>query len=129
MNYKKLLLFVVALVFVIVAIFALSDDMFSPYVPFEKAKASPGKLVQIIGSLDQSQKVIHTEKDYTFTLKEKGDTIRVVHRDLKPMNFEHAEEAVVLGRYDTQNKIFVAEKVLVKCPSKYEKASPTKSAG
>ncbi len=126
MNSKRILLFVAALLLLIGAIFALSDDMLSPYVSFAEAKSSAGKYVQIIGHIADKEKVRQDEKGYSFVLKEKtGDTLRVDHRDIKPLNFEHAEQVVVLGRYQGRDNLFHAEKVLVKCPSKYEKTNNT----
>lgn len=105
------------------AIFALSDDMLSPYVTFSEAKASQGKYVQIIGKLDKNSKIVQAEKGYTFVMKEdSGDSIKVDHQDVRPLNFEHAEQVVILGRYQKEGDTFHAEKVLVKCPSKYKKS-------
>ena len=44
--------------------------------------------------------------------------VREVHYlNPKPANFEDAEQLVVEGQL--QNDVFVAEHILVKCPSKY----------
>ena len=40
---------------------------------------------------------------------------------IKPFNFEHAEQLVVLGRFSVEQKIFLADEVRTKCPSKYQK--------
>ena len=37
-----------------------------------------------------------------------------------PDAYKEGQEAVVEGRYDKATKTFVANKVLIKCPSKYE---------
>jgi cytochrome c-type biogenesis protein CcmE len=37
---------------------------------------------------------------------------------VKPANFEDAVSIVAIGRYE--NGVFAAEKLLVKCPSKYQ---------
>lgn len=42
----------------------------------------------------------------------------VVYLNPKPQDFERAEQIVVIG--STQDKIFKADKILMKCPSKYE---------
>ncbi len=59
-----------------------------------------------------------------FTLKDtKGpEILRVVYRGAPPDLME--EEGVTLvaeGSYDKRQKVFVSKKLLVKCPSKYEK--------
>jgi cytochrome c-type biogenesis protein CcmE len=42
---------------------------------------------------------------------------KVRYNNPKPANFEEAEQLVVQGR--TQDGVFVADNILVKCPSKY----------
>ena len=42
----------------------------------------------------------------------------VRYYDPKPTNFEQAEKVVVIGGYE--EGAFVAEKIIMKCPSKYE---------
>ncbi|MFC1670290.1 cytochrome c maturation protein CcmE [Spirochaetota bacterium] len=121
-SYIRFAVFIVAMVLLVVAIFSLSDDILSPYVTFKEAKKKPGKYVQIIGVLDKKVKIKHTERDYTFTIIDKNkDKMIVVHDQAKPINLEHAEQIVVLGSFNSTNIIFVAKKVLVKCPSKYTK--------
>ena len=48
---------------------------------------------------------------------EAGATRQVVYPNPKPANFEDAEQVVVDGRME--GDVFVAEHILVKCPSKY----------
>jgi len=44
----------------------------------------------------------------------------VVYNDVKPDNFEHPEAQIVVeGKYD--GKVFQADTLLIKCPSKYQK--------
>jgi len=123
MNSKKIILFIAGIGILIASIFLLSDDMMSPYVSLKEAKQRAGTYVQIIGKLDKGTKIGQQEKGYSFVLKEdRGGTMKVFHSGTKPLNFEHAEQIVILGRYVQSTEIFAADKVLVKCPSKYEKA-------
>jgi cytochrome c-type biogenesis protein CcmE len=46
------------------------------------------------------------------------EPIAVSYTDVKPANFEDAVSIVAIGRYE--NGVFAAEKLLVKCPSKYQ---------
>jgi len=46
-----------------------------------------------------------------------GVVRQVVYPNPKPANFEDAEQVVVNGRME--GDVFVAEHILVKCPSKY----------
>jgi cytochrome c-type biogenesis protein CcmE len=48
----------------------------------------------------------------------------VRYNNPKPANFEEAEQVVVEGR--NQDGTFVAENILVKCPSKYNDAQGLK---
>lgn len=122
MKNKKILVFIIGLILLVTAILALSDDLFSPYVSFQYAEKHPGKYVQIIGKRAKDSEVIHNASGFTFTLAdENGNTLTATHNGVKPQNFEHTEQVVVLGKYSSDKKIFEADKVLVKCPSKYEK--------
>lgn len=122
MKNKKILVFIIGLVLLVTAIISLSDDLFSPYVSFEYAEKHPGKYVQIIGKRAADTEVVHNATGFTFMLiDENGSRLTAFHNGVKPQNFEHTEQVVILGKYSSEKKIFEADKVLVKCPSKYEK--------
>jgi len=119
---KKILVFIIGLILLVTAILALSDDLFSPYVSFQYAEKHPGKYVQIIGKRAQDTEVKHDASGFTFTLvDDSGSRLTAFHNGVKPQNFEHTEQVVVLGKFSSDKKIFDADKVLVKCPSKYQK--------
>jgi cytochrome c-type biogenesis protein CcmE len=92
----------------------------TPYTSFAQARASR-TLVQIIGSLDQSQTVefdVGTGQ-LSFALTDTaGDAMPVLYTGSKPENFEHATEIGAIGKY--ADGYFLAQQLLVKCPSKYE---------
>jgi len=120
MKYRNIIIFIAGLGLLVGAVFSLSEDILSPYVPFREAMESPGKYVQVIGKLDKSVPVAHREGEYSFTLIDKdGTQMKATHRGTKPQNFEHTEQVVMLGRYRAGDALFEADKVLVKCPSKY----------
>jgi cytochrome c-type biogenesis protein CcmE len=122
MKFRNIIIFIAGLALLVAAIFSLSDDILSPYVPFREAKSSPGKYVQVIGILDKSAPVVHGEDGFTFTIIDKdGSKMKVIHRGPEPQNFQHTDQVVILGKYQTEGGIFNADKVLVKCPSKYSK--------
>lgn len=50
---------------------------------------------------------------------DKNNKINVTYTDVKPDNFDSGYPVIVEGRF-TGNKEFIAEKLKVKCPSKYE---------
>jgi cytochrome c-type biogenesis protein CcmE len=61
------------------------------------------------------------ENVFIFHMRDKNGTVRRVrYADPKPANFEEAEEVVVEG-YAGEDA-FIAESILVKCPSKYNDA-------
>lgn len=121
MKNKRIIVFASALLLMIVSILSFSDDIFSPYVDFDYAKNNSNKMVQVIGKTDN--KTIKTDKSgFSFTITDDNkNKMNIYHRGVKPLNFEHAEKVVLIGKYS--NDHFVADKMLVKCPSKYtEKA-------
>jgi len=50
---------------------------------------------------------------------EKNNRVNISYNDIKPDNFDSGYPVIVEGRFSGENK-FVAEKLKVKCPSKYE---------
>lgn len=122
MSRKRIIVFIAAIVLLTLSIILMSDDLFSPYVSFSYAEAHPGKYVQVIGKRGKNDEVKHDEKGYSFTMTDdSGARLNVYHSGAKPVNFEHTEQVVALGKYSKENSTFIADKVLVKCPSKYEK--------
>ena len=92
----------------------------TPYVTFAEAKSSH-RTVQVMGALQKgSSKYDAERKMLLFTLVDPktNEVIPVTYTDVKPANFEDAVSIVAIGRYE--NEKFKAEKLLVKCPSKYQ---------
>jgi len=122
MSSKRIIIFITALVLLVFSILLISDDLFSPYVSFEYARENPGKNVQVIGKRNTDSPVEHNDRGFTFTLaEENGDKLTAFHKGVKPVNFEHADQVVLIGKYSSGKQLFEADKVLTKCPSKYEK--------
>jgi cytochrome c-type biogenesis protein CcmE len=44
-------------------------------------------------------------------------TMSVVYGNPKPVDFERSEQIVIIG--SVKDEVFVADKILMKCPSKY----------
>jgi cytochrome c-type biogenesis protein CcmE len=58
---------------------------------------------------------------FTFMLQdEDGELVKVISDDPRPANFEQAISIVAIGRYDQAEQAFLADDLLVKCPSKYQ---------
>lgn len=106
--------------------FSLSafKETLTPYVDYKQARAAD-RVVQVAGALEKgSSKYVDTEDFLYFTLQDpkSKDTIRVRYKGLKPANFEDAISIVAIGQYDEGAREFEANKLLVKCPSKYQGA-------
>ena len=122
MKNKRIIIFLVAVVFLIAGILVLSKDIMSPYVSFAEAKRKAGTYVQIIGTLEKESKTVQVEGGFSFSMKDDAnDLISVISTESKPVDFERADSIVVLGRYNAVDELFNADKLLVKCPSKYQK--------
>lgn len=118
MKAKHILLTVLILFFGGVAFYSMSD-MMTPYVSFDQARNS-GQYVQVIGTLVKSKPVQHDEGSFSFFMEdEQGSRLNVVHTGTKPLNFDHATQVVALGNYNSGTQTFDADRLLVKCPSKY----------
>lgn len=91
----------------------------TPYVSFAEARRA-GTTVQVIGKIVYSgvKYEIDTHQLQFPISDENQDKMMVVYSGAKPANFEQATQLVVIGRY--QNGVFVADQLLVKCPSKYQ---------
>ncbi len=119
---KKIILFAVIIVLGVVALVSLGGNIMSPYVTFQEARERKGTYVQVIGSLDKKNPVTYQGTDLSFKIEnDRKDSMLVVHSGIKPANFEHSQQVVVLGSFDAERNVFVADKLLVKCPSKYQK--------
>ena len=124
MNYKRIAIFTAALGLLVLAIFSLSSDLLSPYVSIREAMGSDGKFVQIIGKLDKSAPVEYRGENFTFTIIDKDNTrVMIDYKGAKPLNFDHATNIVAVGKYKSSDRVFKADKLLLKCPSKYQKRS------
>lgn len=116
---------VLALAFVALGVTAFQETL-TPYLTFDEARKSKG-VVQVMGGLDKGSGRYDTgTQELRFALlDEKGHTMPVVYRGTKPANFQDAISIVAIGRYK-QGRI-EAEKLLVKCPSKYQGAEVEKA--
>src|SRR5579859_6588748 len=113
-----------------IAIIVLTAGDASTYVNFEQAyqMASSGNDTQIhvVGELkkDESGHVVGLENSndklsFSFILvDDKKREQTVLYNEPMPPDFLRSEKVVVIGSY--QKDRFVAKKILLKCPSKYQ---------
>lgn len=91
----------------------------TPYLSFAEAKTL-GRQVQVMGKLDKSQQPTHEGGYLHFTLMEENtkETLPVRFKGAKPQAFDQAISITAIGEF--KNGEFTADKLLVKCPSKYQ---------
>lgn len=127
---KTHLLVLVVIAIAISVVMATASDA-SVYVSFKEAKelAADGDLrkVHVVGRLphDAQKNIVGMQYNptldpnyFTFTLIDTNKVQQqVVYFSPKPQDFEKSEQIVITG--NMRNDVFVADKILLKCPSKY----------
>lgn len=104
-------------------------DTLTPYVSYQQARDA-NRVVQVAGALQKGTSAYQqADNALLFTLRDPKthDVVRVRYHGLRPANFEDAISIVAIGRYDQRAKEFSANKLLVKCPSKYQGAEVEKT--
>lgn len=106
--------------------FSLSSfkETLTPYVSYTQAR-EVSRVVQVAGALEKGSSSYEDKRDFLyFTIQDPKthESLRVRYKGLKPANFEDAISIVAIGQYDEGTKEFEANKLLVKCPSKYQGA-------
>jgi cytochrome c-type biogenesis protein CcmE len=111
---------VLAILFVGLGITSFQKTL-TPYVGFEKARDARG-VVQVMGSLDKtSDRYDDRRQELSFDLlDEHGGRMTIAYRGTRPANFKDAISIVAIGPY--RDGRIEAERLLVKCPSKYQGA-------
>lgn len=117
---RKILLALCLLGFVGYAAWSFSDSL-TPYVSVEEARSAKGT-VQVKGVLSPRASAPHMEgESFVFTLmdEESHEELLVRYAGEKPDQFDEAHHIVAIGKYAEGE--LAAEKLLIKCPSKYER--------
>ena len=126
---KSHIIAIVVIAAAIAIIISTAGDA-STYVNFDQAyqMASTGNTNQIhvVGELkkDGNGQIIGIEKgadnvSFSFVLvDDNGKEQKVFYNEPMPPDFTKSEKVVVIGGY--QNENFIAQKILLKCPSKYQ---------
>lgn len=116
-----------------VAIIVSSAGDASSYVDFSEARALAVKgdqqKIHVVGSLvkDYRGNVVDVfpsqdKTSFYFTLvDDNGFEQKVYHNAPEPQDFRRSEKVVIVGSY--HDDLFIADKILLKCPSKYEENS------
>lgn len=119
---KPIHIIVLVLIAVAVGIVASSYGDASTYESFKTARQNAGKTYHVVGTLNRSK-----EKQYNpavdanffsfYLIDESGTEMQVIYRHPEPPDFERSEKIVIVGQVEGEH--FEANKILLKCPSKY----------
>ncbi|MFD2717985.1 cytochrome c maturation protein CcmE [Hymenobacter monticola] len=130
---KKSSLFIIAIIAVAAAIILSTTADASMYVGFGEARARAAEgnttKVHVVGRLprDARKQPVGLEYDplkdpnyFAFTLVDSTQIAqRVVYNNPKPQDFDASEQVVITGAM--KGDVFMADQILLKCPSKYVK--------
>lgn len=120
MKKSRLLCLAVIAGFIAYSVFAFQHAV-TPYVTFAQAKGAPNT-VQVKGTLAvPAITPIDGGRSILFILRDDaGEEVPVVYRGARPEGLEQATGVVAVGQYS--NGQFLADRLLVKCPSKYHRS-------
>lgn len=126
---KTHLIGIVVIAAAILIIISTAGDA-SSYVTFSEAKSMAAngsdKMVHVVGQLKRGAggeiTGIQSTEDklaFTFLLVDNNNQAQeVYYNEPMPQDFTKSEKVVVVGSY--HGDLFVADKILLKCPSKYQ---------
>jgi cytochrome c-type biogenesis protein CcmE len=109
----------VIVVFAVLALYSFQSSL-NPYVTIAEA-AETARQVQVMGYIEDPASIgfdRESGKLQFLLTDDEGTTVKVIYEGPRPDNLDHADSIVVVGYY--RDGLFAAEKLLVKCPSKYE---------
>lgn len=92
-----------------------------------QGSALVGKTIRIKGKVEEGSVVGEAgQLERTFSIAERGKSLRVRYTKALPDTFKEGMEVVAQGKVD-HHYVMQADEVLVKCPSRYEGGAPTKN--
>ncbi|QXD14148.1 cytochrome c maturation protein CcmE [Rhodocaloribacter litoris] len=119
---KKTIIGLVLLIGFTSVLFLNFGQQVGGYMDFARA-AETGSKAHVVGQWVKEQPATYDPAANVFSFymrDELGNVRQVRYANPKPANFEDAERLVIDGY--AQGDVFVAENILVKCPSKYNDA-------
>ncbi len=131
---KKIHIIGIVVIAVAISVIVSTASDASTYVNFGEAKAlydkGSSKKIHVVGELtkhaDGAVFGISESPDklsFSFNMVDENDFVqKVVYNEPMPMDFMKSEQVVVIGSY-RNNNTFLAQKILMKCPSKYQEES------
>ena len=125
MNKKKKILLSASIVGILLVYLAYMSfgSMATNYMTVSELIASKtDKISNVNGTIvNGSSSYLPTKLELSFKLSDGVSTIDVVYIGNKPEGFKEGIEAVATGQYI--DGVFKAQRLLLKCPSKYEEES------
>lgn len=127
---KKSHLFLLVVIAIAVGVVISTAGDASSYVNFKTAKEmkqnGDDNMVHVVGELkkDNQGNVVGIKPSddrlsFSFIMVDENQQEQLVfYKEPVPADFTKSEKVVVIGNY--HNETFVADKILLKCPSKYE---------
>jgi len=127
---KRSHIYAIVVIAISIAIIVSTAGDASNYVNFNKAKemALNGNEnnIHIVGELTKNSdgtidgiEPASDKLSFSFDMIDDNEQVqRVFYANPMPADFKRSEKIVVVGSY--QNDMFVADKILMKCPSKYQ---------
>ncbi len=127
---KKSHILGIVVIAICIGIIASTAGDASSYVSFKEAKvmatSDTGSKIHVVGILkkDKQGQIIGIEESpdklsFRFRMvDENGQEQIVLHANPIPQDFDKSEQVVVVGGYN--GEAFIADKILLKCPSKYQ---------
>ncbi len=117
MQIKYIVGIGIIIVFIVLAAFSFQSAL-TPYVSVAEAKRT-NDTVQLKGKRLDNGNYDTVNNVFRFRIRDdQGEEIKIIYDGAKPGNFDQASHVVCIGKYE--QGIFQAEKLLVKCQSKYE---------
>jgi cytochrome c-type biogenesis protein CcmE len=98
------------------------QSAFRPYTTSVAEAVGSGRNVQLAGFLYPADLGGYDKNgNFAFSMQDgAGQVVKVIYAKPKPSNFEQAISIVAIGHYDAAKGAFLADDMLVKCPSKYQ---------
>jgi cytochrome c-type biogenesis protein CcmE len=129
---KKIHIFGIIVIAAAIGIIISTASDASTYVDFATAEkmAADGsnKKIHVVGKLRKSESgaiegmvynpALDANRFEFLLIDDKNMARKVIYNDAKPQDFGKAEQVVVIGKMS--DGVFMCDKVLLKCPSKYE---------
>ncbi len=118
MNKRLIIGGVIIVICIIAAVTAFNDSL-TAYVDFNEARAS-SRNCQVMGEIAKEDVSYDPDRGVLRfpIVDDRGDRLLVSYAGTVPGNFEQAKSVVAIGKYHQGQ--FEAERLLVKCPSKYQ---------